>query len=117
MAGGALRAMPRLASFALAAADAAAAAASSSADGPCTAAGGDDEKDRAGPAGQVAARNASPLQAGVSTFAAVALAAAALESAASRAFFADLRGDQPVSRGIPRIIAETFVNLHAIEPT
>ena len=56
MAGGALRAMPRLASFALDAAEAAAAAASSSADGPCTAAGGAEEKDRAGPAGQVAAR-------------------------------------------------------------
>ena len=56
MAGGAARAMPRLASFALAAVDAAAAAASSAADGPSTAAGGDDEKDRAGPAGHVAAR-------------------------------------------------------------
>ena len=56
MAGGAARAMPRLASLALDAVDAAAAAASSSTDGPCTAAGGDEEKDRAGPAGQVAAR-------------------------------------------------------------
>ena len=56
MAGGAARAMPRLASLALAASEAAAAAASSSADAPCTAAGGDDEKDRAGPAGHAAAR-------------------------------------------------------------
>ena len=82
MAGGAARAMPRLASFALDAADAAATAASSAADGPCTAAGGDEEKDRAGPAGHAALRNASPLHTAFVTFAAVALAAVGAPPAA-----------------------------------
>ena len=53
-------------------------------------------------------------------FAAASAAAAFLASAAfaasalaSALFLADLRGNQPVSL-IPRIIAETFVNLHAM---
>ena len=40
-----------------------------------TAAGGDEEKDRAGPAGHAALRNASPLHTAFVTFAAVVLAA------------------------------------------